>query len=171
MSDPIEWAAAFGQLHTVMALTKNGANPERNNWAGNNAFVDAARERHAHVSAWLEQWRELQQRRPDPMYTLLNCAEVQAVLHADALHIWTVTGKLLYSERKDDITSLQVDDVIKSIAARVSVDLRDVDIKLVAGMRTLEPQDKLWGFLQGEGNTELTVIFDLVEAQLPKESE
>jgi len=56
-SEPIGWAASFGQLHTVMVLCKNGANPNRKNLSGNNAFTDAARERHSHVTEWLNAWK------------------------------------------------------------------------------------------------------------------
>jgi len=50
------WAASHGQLHTVMALAKNGANLEQFNLAGNNARTDAERERHYHITAWYDDW-------------------------------------------------------------------------------------------------------------------
>lgn len=55
-SEPLGWAASFGQLHTVMALVGNGADPYTLNASGNNAFTDAERERHGHVVAWLKAW-------------------------------------------------------------------------------------------------------------------
>jgi len=57
-SEPVGWAASHGQLHTVMVLVKNGANPERVNASNNNAFTDATRERHQHVLDWLNIWKE-----------------------------------------------------------------------------------------------------------------
>ena len=44
------------QLHAVMVLVKNGANPRRVNGANNNAWTDAQRERHQHVVNWLDLW-------------------------------------------------------------------------------------------------------------------
>mmetsp|Transcript_39162 Transcript_39162/g.125814 ORF Transcript_39162/g.125814 Transcript_39162/m.125814 type:complete len:319 (+) Transcript_39162:38-994(+) len=55
-AQPAGWAASFGQLHTVMALVKNGADPAELNLAGNNAYSDAGRERHEHVIEWLVAW-------------------------------------------------------------------------------------------------------------------
>jgi len=57
-SEPIGWAASHGQLHTVMVLVKNGANPERVNGANQTAFTDALREQHQHIVDWLNIWRE-----------------------------------------------------------------------------------------------------------------
>ena len=54
---PIGYAASFGQLHTVMELVKNGANPHRRNGTGENAWSDARRERHQHVVDWLDAWQ------------------------------------------------------------------------------------------------------------------
>ena len=56
-AEPIGYAASFGQLHTVMELVKNGANPHRRNGAGENAWSDARRERHQHVVDWLDAWQ------------------------------------------------------------------------------------------------------------------
>ena len=56
-AEPIGYAASFGQLHTVMELVKNGANPHRRNGAGQNAWSDARRERHQHVVDWLDAWQ------------------------------------------------------------------------------------------------------------------
>lgn len=56
-SEPLGWAASHGQLHTVMELVRNGANPETVNMAGFNAFTDAERERHHHVVNWLNEWK------------------------------------------------------------------------------------------------------------------
>ena len=55
-AEPLGWASSFGQLHTVMVLVKNGANPDTYNAASQNAYTDAARERHAHVVEWLNAW-------------------------------------------------------------------------------------------------------------------
>jgi len=55
-AEPIGWAASHGQLHSVMVLVKNGANPHRFNGANNNAYTDAARERHQHVVDWINLW-------------------------------------------------------------------------------------------------------------------
>ena len=55
-AEPLGWAASFGQLHTVMALVKNGAIPETKNGAGQDAYSDAGRERHTHVVKWLRAW-------------------------------------------------------------------------------------------------------------------
>jgi len=55
-SEPLGWAASHGQLHTVMALVANGANPYTINGAGFNAFSDAQREKHQHVVDWLRKW-------------------------------------------------------------------------------------------------------------------
>ena len=55
-SEPIGWAASFGQLHTVMALVANGADPHAKNGASQNAFTDAEREKHMHVVKWLKAW-------------------------------------------------------------------------------------------------------------------
>jgi len=55
-AEPLGWAASLGQLHTVMALVANGANPHTKNAAGENAFTDAARKKHQHVVSWLKQW-------------------------------------------------------------------------------------------------------------------
>ena len=63
-SEPLGWAASFGQLHTVMALVGNGANPHSKNAAGNNAFDDAGREGHGHVVSWLEAWEAAGKPRP-----------------------------------------------------------------------------------------------------------
>lgn len=56
-SEPLGWAASHGQLHTVMALVGNGANPDTKNLSGNNTFTDAERERHSHVIDWLNAWK------------------------------------------------------------------------------------------------------------------
>mmetsp|Transcript_8549 Transcript_8549/g.22351 ORF Transcript_8549/g.22351 Transcript_8549/m.22351 type:complete len:505 (+) Transcript_8549:86-1600(+) len=55
-AEPLGWAASFGQLHTVMALVKNGANPDTYNAANQNAYTDASREHHQHVVDWLQEW-------------------------------------------------------------------------------------------------------------------
>jgi len=55
-AQPLGWAASLGQLHTVMALVRNGANPDTFNAAGQNAYTDAGRERHSHVVEWLTEW-------------------------------------------------------------------------------------------------------------------
>jgi len=55
-SEPLGWAASHGQLHTVMALVGNGADPRSLNAAGYNAVTDAEREKHAHVVEWLRAW-------------------------------------------------------------------------------------------------------------------
>ena len=55
-AEPIGWAASHGQLHTVMALVGNGADPRAKNASGNNAFDDAKREKHTHVIQWLTAW-------------------------------------------------------------------------------------------------------------------
>ena len=55
-SEPIGWAASFGQLHTVMALVANGADPHYTNASNFNAFTDAEREKHTHVVNWLKAW-------------------------------------------------------------------------------------------------------------------
>lgn len=55
-AEPLGWASSFGQLHTVMALVKNGAVPETKNGSGNNAYTDAEREGHRHVLSWLAEW-------------------------------------------------------------------------------------------------------------------
>jgi len=55
-AEPLGWAASFGQLHTVMALVKNGAVPDTMNAAKQNAWTDAGRERHQHVVDWLNLW-------------------------------------------------------------------------------------------------------------------
>ena len=57
-AQPLGWAASFGQLHTVMALVKNGANPDTKNASGNDAYSDAGREQHEHVVEWLQLWQE-----------------------------------------------------------------------------------------------------------------
>jgi hypothetical protein len=54
--EPLGWAASMGQLHTVMALVANGAEPNTKNTTDNNAYTDAARERHQHVINWLQEW-------------------------------------------------------------------------------------------------------------------
>ena len=59
-SEPIGWAASFGQLHSVMVLTKAGGNPLRQNLAGQTAYSDAKRERHQHVVNWIEEWRRVE---------------------------------------------------------------------------------------------------------------
>ena len=56
-SEPLGWAASHGQLHTVMSLVEHGANPYTMNGSGNNAFTDAERERHTHVTRWLNEWK------------------------------------------------------------------------------------------------------------------
>lgn len=55
-AQPVGWASSMGQLHTVMALVKNGADPEAFNLAQQNAFTDAGREKHMHVVEWLLEW-------------------------------------------------------------------------------------------------------------------
>ena len=55
-AEPIGWAASHGQLHTVMALVANGADPHAKNGASQNAFTDAEREKHTHVVKWLKAW-------------------------------------------------------------------------------------------------------------------
>jgi hypothetical protein len=144
-----------------MALTKNGANPERSNLSGNNAFSDAARERHPHVSEWLEKWRQFKESRSSPLHAIANFPEAIEVRDGDAVNVRSIVGKLMYSKRKDEIHSNhRVYDVIKSIAAHVGIDLRDVEIRLVAGTGTpLNPQDALRSLLQEEGNVELSATF------------
>ena len=60
---PLGWASSFGQLHTVMALVKNGANPHFKNGGGQTAYTDAARERHTHVLEWLLEWEDAERPR------------------------------------------------------------------------------------------------------------
>jgi len=55
-AEPLGWAASFGQLHTVMALVANGAQPNTKNASNNDAYSDAERERHTHVVNWLREW-------------------------------------------------------------------------------------------------------------------
>eukprot|EP00964_Phaeocystis_antarctica_P055631 scaffold32732_cov69-Phaeocystis_antarctica.AAC.1 len=54
--EPIGWAASHGQLHTVMALVANGADPRAKNGASRNAFDDAGENKHTHVVEWLKAW-------------------------------------------------------------------------------------------------------------------
>ena len=54
--EPIGWAASYGQLHTVMALVANGADPRAKNGASRNAFDDAGENKHTHVVEWLKAW-------------------------------------------------------------------------------------------------------------------
>jgi ankyrin repeat protein len=61
-SEPIGWASSFGQLHTVIVLTKNGADPLRVNSSNNSGLTDAKRERHQHVLDWIEEWRKVEGR-------------------------------------------------------------------------------------------------------------
>jgi hypothetical protein len=61
-SEPTGWAASHGQLHTVMVLVKNGADPKRKNCSDNNAFSDAKREKHQHVVDWLNEWQRIEGR-------------------------------------------------------------------------------------------------------------
>ena len=63
-STPVHWAAAHGQLHTVMVLVKNGADPFQKHLANESACSDATRETHFHIVEWLDDWDALG--RPTP---------------------------------------------------------------------------------------------------------
>ena len=66
-SEPLGWAASHGQLHTVMVLAKNGGDPRRYNWSGNNCWTDALREHHEHVLQWLDEWSRVEGKVLHPM--------------------------------------------------------------------------------------------------------
>lgn len=56
-SEPLGWAASFGQLAAVRALCRGGAYPTRPpNKAGHTPLTDAQRERHQHVVQFLENY-------------------------------------------------------------------------------------------------------------------
>ena len=56
-SEPLGWAASFGQLDAVRALIECGADPLRPpNAAGNTPLKDAQREGHAHVVRFLKEY-------------------------------------------------------------------------------------------------------------------
>ena len=56
-SEPLGWAASFGQLDAVRALIEYGADPLRPpNAAGNTPLRDAEREGHAHVVRFLKEY-------------------------------------------------------------------------------------------------------------------
>ena len=56
-SEPLGWAASFGQLDAVRVLIERGADPTRPpNGAGNTPEKDAAREGHAHVVRFLKEY-------------------------------------------------------------------------------------------------------------------
>mmetsp|Transcript_58896 Transcript_58896/g.164529 ORF Transcript_58896/g.164529 Transcript_58896/m.164529 type:complete len:456 (-) Transcript_58896:262-1629(-) len=69
-AQPLGWASSLGQLHTVIVLVKNGADPDIKNLAGNNAWSDAARERHGHVMDWLAKWQAWKTTRPVEVFQL-----------------------------------------------------------------------------------------------------
>ena len=56
-SQPIGWAASFGQLEAMIALIECGADTRNANKAGNTALADAQRERHGAVVTFLERYR------------------------------------------------------------------------------------------------------------------
>ena len=51
---PVHWAATHGQLHTLMVLVENGADPFQKNLANESVCTDATRERHFHIVEWLD---------------------------------------------------------------------------------------------------------------------
>jgi len=57
------FATTHGQLHTVMVLVKNGADPSLT-FDGQNAFTDSKREKHFHILEWLDDWEAMG--RPTP---------------------------------------------------------------------------------------------------------